>query len=255
MQFLTLCVPRTVTNYTNKSTRCTFSMYLFYNLCTTPHVSNDHFVHHREFMIYCICSSVQTVQTCLTAWSYGWNYNLCTTLHVSNDHFVQTSPNRKTKQLNTFARFVQSCKYSKSRIPDDERNGLSKHVELYINCRINTYRMCILLVCLHNPSVHVRWIEERKNESREMKHWMYHSALLLRICVSLAVQLLTNTKKLRKILQPQHNLRCSLSSINRDLRSFLKSSKLQFTLTRTSSYFVRFCKISVYCCSPVEGFP
>jgi hypothetical protein len=29
-------------------------MYLFYNLCTIVHVSNDHFVHHQEFMIYCI---------------------------------------------------------------------------------------------------------------------------------------------------------------------------------------------------------
>ena len=48
-------------------------MYLFYNLCTTLHVSNGYFVHHQEFMIDCICSCVQTVQTCLTAWSYGWN--------------------------------------------------------------------------------------------------------------------------------------------------------------------------------------
>ena len=27
---------------------------------------------------------------------------------------------------------------------------LCKHVELYINCRINTYRKCILLVYLYN---------------------------------------------------------------------------------------------------------
>ena len=67
-----------------------FYMYLFYNFCTTPQVSNDHFVHHQEFMIYCICSSVQTMQTCLTAVSYGWN-------------------NRKTQQLHTSAWFVQSC--------------------------------------------------------------------------------------------------------------------------------------------------
>ena len=52
-------------NYINKPTRCTFCMYLFYNFCTTLHVSNDHFVHHQNFMIYCICSSVKTVQTCL----------------------------------------------------------------------------------------------------------------------------------------------------------------------------------------------
>ena len=31
-----------------------FCMYLFYNFCTVLHVSNDHFVHHQEFMIYCI---------------------------------------------------------------------------------------------------------------------------------------------------------------------------------------------------------
>ena len=29
-------------------------MYLFYNLCTTLHVSNGHLVRHQEFMIYCI---------------------------------------------------------------------------------------------------------------------------------------------------------------------------------------------------------
>ena len=38
-------------------------MYLFYNFCTNLRVSNDHFVHHQEFMIYCVCSSVQTVQS------------------------------------------------------------------------------------------------------------------------------------------------------------------------------------------------
>ena len=34
--------------------------------------------------------------------------------------------------------------------PDDERNGRSKHVELYKNCRINTYKKRILPVCLWN---------------------------------------------------------------------------------------------------------
>ena len=29
-------------------------MYLFYNVRITLHVSKDHFVHHQEFMIYCI---------------------------------------------------------------------------------------------------------------------------------------------------------------------------------------------------------
>ena len=51
-----------MTNYINKPTRRTFCTYLFYNLCTTLHVTNDHFVHHLELMIYCICSSVQTMQ-------------------------------------------------------------------------------------------------------------------------------------------------------------------------------------------------
>ena len=40
--------------------------------------------------------------------------------------------------------------YSKSWTPDDERYSRSKHVELYKNFRINTYRKCILLVCLYN---------------------------------------------------------------------------------------------------------
>ena len=64
---LTMHVPCIVTNYVNKPTRWTFCTYLFYNLCKNLHVSNDHFVQHQEFVIYCICSSVQTIQTCLTA--------------------------------------------------------------------------------------------------------------------------------------------------------------------------------------------
>ena len=71
---LTLHVACIVTNYINKPTRCTFCMYLFYNFCTTLHVSKDHFIHHQEFMIYCICSSVQTMQMCLTTRSYGLNW-------------------------------------------------------------------------------------------------------------------------------------------------------------------------------------
>ena len=51
---LTLYVPCIVTNYIYKPTRCTFRICLFYNFCTTLHVSNDHFVHHQEFMIYSI---------------------------------------------------------------------------------------------------------------------------------------------------------------------------------------------------------
>ena len=72
---LTLYVPCIVTNYINKPTRCTFCMYLFYNVFyTTLHVPNNHSFHHQEFMIYCICSSVQTMQTCLDALHglYSW---------------------------------------------------------------------------------------------------------------------------------------------------------------------------------------
>ena len=43
----------------------------------------------------------------------------------------------------------RAAEYSKSWTPD-ERNSLSKHVELYKNCRIHTYRKCTLLVCLYN---------------------------------------------------------------------------------------------------------
>ena len=50
-----------------------FFVYLFYNLFATPHVWNDYFVHSQQFIIYCICSSVQTMRTCLTARSYVWN--------------------------------------------------------------------------------------------------------------------------------------------------------------------------------------
>ena len=39
--FLTLYVPCIVTNSINKQTRCTFCMYLFYNLFITLHVSNE----------------------------------------------------------------------------------------------------------------------------------------------------------------------------------------------------------------------
>ena len=42
-------------------------MYLFYNWCTTLHVSNYHFVHHQEFMIYCVLQLCKTMQTFLTA--------------------------------------------------------------------------------------------------------------------------------------------------------------------------------------------
>ena len=41
-------------------------------------------------------------------------------------------------------------KFTVSAADDDERNSRSKHVELYKNCRINTHKKCIFLVCLYN---------------------------------------------------------------------------------------------------------
>ena len=64
--------------------------------------------------------------------------------------YLQLSTSRANVFADTFARLVLSCRYSKSWTPDDERNGRSKHVELYKNCWINTYRKYILLVCLYN---------------------------------------------------------------------------------------------------------
>ena len=64
---LTFYVPSIVTSYINKPTRYTSCMYLFYNFCTTLHVSKDHFVHNREFMIYCtvqLCTNRADVSSC-----------------------------------------------------------------------------------------------------------------------------------------------------------------------------------------------
>ena len=55
-------------------------MYLFYNLFETLHVSNDYFVHHQEFI---------------------------------NLLYLQLCTNRANVSKDTFARFVQSCRYSK----------------------------------------------------------------------------------------------------------------------------------------------
>ena len=74
-------------------------------------------------------------------------------MHILYVFFLQFTYKRvQTVQacLGTLERFVQSCTYSKSWTPDDERNSRSKHVELYVNCRKNIYRKCILLVCLYN---------------------------------------------------------------------------------------------------------
>jgi hypothetical protein len=82
-------------------------------------------------------------------------YNLCTTLHDSNDYLlptlrVVTGSNRQA-ELFQYG-LCRAAEYSKSWTADDERNGPSKHVELYKDCRINTYRKCILLVCLYSSS-------------------------------------------------------------------------------------------------------
>ena len=50
---LTVCTVHRNQLYKQTNTML-FCMYLFYNFCTVLHVSNDHFVHHQEFMIYCI---------------------------------------------------------------------------------------------------------------------------------------------------------------------------------------------------------
>ena len=85
------------------------------------------------------CSSVQTMQTCLIAPSYGWN---CSSVQTMQTCLIAPSYGWNWFQPN--------CRYSKSWTSDDERNGRSKHVELYKNCGINTYRKCILLVCWYN---------------------------------------------------------------------------------------------------------
>ena len=74
-------------------------MYLFYNFCTNLHVSKGHFVHHQEFMIYCILQ-------------------LCTNhVNVSTDSSVkpckcvyrQFCTNHANVSTNMLAWFVQSC--------------------------------------------------------------------------------------------------------------------------------------------------
>ena len=64
---LTLYAPRIVTNSINKPTRLTFCMYLFYNLFTTLHVSDDYFFQHQEFinLLYLqLCTNSAETLTC-----------------------------------------------------------------------------------------------------------------------------------------------------------------------------------------------
>ena len=144
-------------------------MYLFYNFCTTPHVSNDHFVHHQEFTICCVCSSVQTMKTCLTAQSYSWNCwnqqfqqsDQFYSWNCWNQQFQQSNcsvlqlellvPAVPTVRPSSLHGLYRAADYSKSWTPNDEWNDRSKHVELYKNCRINT-RKCVLLLYLYNNS-------------------------------------------------------------------------------------------------------
>ena len=115
--YFVLYVPCIVTNYIIQSTRCNICIIYSTIFCKTLHVSNDHFIHHQEFMIYCILQ-------------------LCTNhANVSRHVYMLCTQPQNTVNLWT---------------PDDERNGRSKQVELYKNCRINTYRKCIVLVCLYN---------------------------------------------------------------------------------------------------------
>ena len=61
-------------NCINKPIRCTFCMYLFYNMFATLHVSKDYFVHHQEFINLLYLQLCKTMQTCLTARSCCWNW-------------------------------------------------------------------------------------------------------------------------------------------------------------------------------------
>ena len=64
---LKLYVPCIVSNSINKPTRCTFCMYLFYNLFATLHVSNVYFIHHQEFinLLYLqLCTNHANVPKC-----------------------------------------------------------------------------------------------------------------------------------------------------------------------------------------------
>ena len=67
-----------------KQTKEMHVLYIFilHFFCTTLHVSNDHFVHHQESMIYCI-------------------------LQLYTNH---TNVSKCRWQLDTFVWFVQSCR-------------------------------------------------------------------------------------------------------------------------------------------------
>ena len=100
-----------------KQTNKMHFLYVFIlQFSTTLHVSNYHFVHHQEFMIYCILQ-------------------LCTNRANLPNCCLTVGSNRKTAVRHVCA-------------PDGERNGHSKHVELYKNCRINTFIQKVHLVGL-----------------------------------------------------------------------------------------------------------
>ena len=101
---------------------CVFILQFF----TTLHVSNDHFFHYQEFMIYSICSSVQTMQTCVPARSYGFK-----TVRPSSQtrlHGLYRAADTVNHELLIMKEMVvETCRVVKK------------------NCRINTQRKCIFL--------------------------------------------------------------------------------------------------------------
>ena len=118
-------------NQLYKQTNKMHFLYVFILQCfTTLYDSNDHFIHNQEFMIYCIlqlCTNHVTVSNCL----------------------VLPVPTVRPSSYTRLHGLYRAAEYSTSWTPDDEWNGHSKHVELYKNCRINTYRKFILLVFLY----------------------------------------------------------------------------------------------------------
>ena len=109
---LTLYLPRIVTKYINKPTRCTFLMYLLYNLLYNKYMFRivTSFI-HWSFGVCSIYSSVQTVQTCLTAWSSGWDSvpvwcGLSSASDRQNSNITTVAHTATTKTLAVFINFI-----------------------------------------------------------------------------------------------------------------------------------------------------
>ena len=105
---------------------------IYFSCCTTLHVLNNYFVHHQEFKIYCICSSVQTILMCVTAQSYGWKpptIRLSSYAYLNGSYRAADTVNYELLLMNEIVvRNMQSC---------------TKIVE-------QIHKKCILLVCLYN---------------------------------------------------------------------------------------------------------